>query len=115
MDQRTLRQTLGRKLASAFCAALLVMAPAVVSALTIDDIITLVKLDIPDDQIIKKITKDGSSFKLAPSDILKLKKAGVSDKVIRHMMRTAAKGEGEGVAPPVEKKEDKPEDRKSVV
>ncbi len=109
MDQRTLRQTLGRKLASAFCAALLVMAPAVVSALTIDDIITLVKLDIPDDQIIKKITKDGSSFKLAPSDILKLKKAGVSDKVIRHMMRTAAKGEGEGVAPPVEKKEDKPE------
>ena len=97
-----------RTIATALVALAVALAPAMASALTIEEVMTLVKLDIGDDQIIKKIDKDGTVFKLAPSDILKLKKAGVTDKVIRHMMKTATRGETAGPAA-VEKKTDKPE------
>jgi tetratricopeptide (TPR) repeat protein len=89
----------------AFCAAL--GLPAQAGALTIDEVITLTKLEVPDAQIIKKIDKDGSVFKLTPQDILKLKKAGVSDAVIRHMMKTASREPG-AAAPVARKEDDKP-------
>ena len=90
------RHRLSRRIAGAAIFCGLALAPVAASALTIDEVITLVKLDISEDQIIKKIDKDGTVFKLAPSDILKLKKAGVSDKVIRHMMKTASRGAAPG-------------------
>lgn len=107
MKLRTLL-SMRRILAVAAVACTLALAPAA-WALTLDEIITLVKLEVPDAQIIKKIDKDGSVFQLTPADILKLKKAGVSDKVIRHMMSTAARAQGGKVpdAPEVPK-DDKP-------
>ena len=101
------RHRLSRRIAGAAIFCGLALAPVAASALTIDEVITLVKLDISEDQIIKKIDKDGTVFKLAPSDILKLKKAGVSDKVIRHMMKTASRGAAPAAAT-VEKKDDAP-------
>ncbi len=86
---RTLR---GAALALALGVTLLAAPDA--SALTVDEVITLVKLEIPDAQIIKKIDKDGSTFKLKPSEILKLKKQGVSDKLIRYMLATASRKPG---------------------
>ena len=61
-------------LAVALVAAVLASAPICASALTLEEVITLVKLEIPVAQIKKKIEKDGSTYKLTPSQILKLKK-----------------------------------------
>jgi len=77
-------------------------------AVTVQDIITLTGLEIPEEQIIKKIQKDGSVFKLAPSEILDLKKKGVSDKVIRFMLQTAAGKDGGVTGPAKVKDADKP-------
>ncbi len=76
----------------------LLMVPVAASALTVDEVITLVKLEIPDAQIIKKIDKDNSIFKLRPPEILRLKKQGVSDTVIRYMLGTASRKPGAAVA-----------------
>ena len=56
-------------------------------AISVQDVVTLVGLDIPDEQIIKKIQKDSTPFNLKPSDIVDLKKKGVSEKVIRAMLQ----------------------------
>ena len=80
-------------------AALCFGAAAQAYAVSVQDIITLTGLEIPEDQIIKKIQKDGSVFKLAPSEILELKKKGVSDKVIRFMLQTGQSKDG-GVSGP---------------
>ena len=76
------------------------------AALSVDEIILLVKMEIPEDQIIRKIDKDGSVFKLEPAQILKLKKKGVSDKIIRHMLSTASRSKGAGGGATVKKKEE---------
>ena len=72
------------------------VAPAL--ALTVQEIITLAGLEIPDDQIIKKIQKDGTVYKLSPQEILELKKKGVSDKVIRFMLQTGSTATGAAAA-----------------
>lgn len=80
---------------AAVCTAL----PAAASALTLDEVITLVKLEIPVAQIKKKIEKDGSGYKLTPSQILKLKKQGVPDELIRFMLQSGGKGKSGGAGP----------------
>jgi hypothetical protein len=77
-----------------------------VIALTVDEVVTLVKLEIPERTIMKKIKKDGSSYKLSPSQILKLKKSGVSDKLIRFMLQSGASGSKAGTL--TKAKKDKP-------
>lgn len=57
-------------------------------AITVQEVVTLVGLEVPDEQIIKKIQKDGTVFTLKPSEIVDLKKKGVSEKVIRAMLQT---------------------------
>ncbi len=58
------------------------------AAVTVDEIVTLSRLGIADEEIIKAIKKDRSVFTLAIEDIMSLKKAGVKDGVIRYMMKT---------------------------
>ncbi len=88
-------------------AAGLVVGPqARAFAIGVQDVITLAGLEVPDEQIIKKIQKDGSVFKLAPSEILELKKKGVSDKVIKFMLQTSQGGAA--AAASSKKTEDKP-------
>jgi len=72
--------------------AFAIAAPAL--AISIEDVKTLVGLEVPDEQIIKKIEKDGSVFKLSPSDIMALKKKGASDKLIKYMLQTAQSVDG---------------------
>lgn len=57
-------------------------------AITKEEVITLVKLNIPEADVIKAIDKDRTVFTLQIQDILELKKAGVPDSVIQHMMKT---------------------------
>lgn len=80
-------------------------------AISVQDVVTLVGLDIPDDQIIKKIQKDNSQFNLKPSEIVDLKKKGVSEKVIRAMLQNGKTDEAAtgGAKPGKGKKEEKRE------
>lgn len=93
----------------AMAAALLVSASQAVPAwaITLDQVYALLEAEATDDQIIKKITKDGSKFALAPKEIMELKRRGATDKLIRFMLSTGA-----GTAPkPVEKPVEKPAEK----
>jgi len=80
-----------------FCA---IAAPRAAVALTVADIIKMVEYEIPDEQIVKKIEKERSVFKLSAQEIIELKKKGVSDKVIRFMLETPQRfGKGTGKGP----------------
>lgn len=68
------------------------------SAITKEEVMTLARLKIPDQQIIDAIKKDRTVFVLQIQDILELKKAGVSDEVIKFMLKTKTLFGGEGRA-----------------
>jgi hypothetical protein len=99
-----LRQLL---VASALATTMFTAVPAY--AITLQEIMTLVELEVPDEQIIKKIQKDGSTFELTPSQILELKKKGVSDKIIRFLLQTKGGAGGATPAGPAKKEEPKRE------
>jgi hypothetical protein len=56
--------------------------------LTKEDVVNMATSDIGDDVIIAQIDATGSWFDLSVSDVIELKRAGVSEKVIEHMIRT---------------------------
>jgi tetratricopeptide (TPR) repeat protein len=70
--------------------ALLVLAgaPAEASAITAEEVITLTKLGISPEEIVKAVKKDRTVFQLDVSEILRLKKAGVHPDVIKFMLQT---------------------------
>jgi tetratricopeptide (TPR) repeat protein len=80
-------RTVRRMLVTGTTTIALLLPVANAFAITAQDVVTLVGLDIPDEQIIKKIQKDGAAFNLKPSDIVDLKKKGVSEKLIRAMLQ----------------------------
>jgi hypothetical protein len=55
---------------------------------TIDEITKLTKEKVPDDQIIEKIKKSRTAYRLSADDIVEMKKAGVDSKVIDYMLKT---------------------------
>ncbi len=57
--------------------------------LTVDGVISLLDAKIGDDVIIAKIQKSGQSFDLSTDDMIRLKKAGASDAVMKAMMSAA--------------------------
>ena len=61
-------------------------AAAVSSTNDVDAVIELVKSGTPENLVVKTIQKSGKSYTLAPADVLRLRKAGVGDKVIEAMM-----------------------------
>lgn len=61
-------------------------AAAVSSGNDVDAVIELVKNGVPENLVVKTIQKSGKSYTLAPADVLRLRKAGVGDKVIEAMM-----------------------------
>ena len=90
--KRTLTQAL---MAALIVAGLAVSAPPVM-AITKEEVVTLVKLGIPEADIVKSIDKDRTVFDLKIQDILELKKASVPDGVIKHMLATAQRGAPSG-------------------
>ena len=54
-----------------------------------DGVISLVGAGISDDLIIAKIQKSGQTFDLSTDDMVRLKKAGASDAVMKAMMSAA--------------------------
>jgi len=61
-------------------------APAAPAGLTVDGVISLVGAGISDDLIIAKIQKSGQTFDLGTDEMVRLKKAGASDAVMKAMM-----------------------------
>jgi len=64
------------------------MAPVASMAITKEEVITLTKLKISADEIVKAIQKDRTVFNLQVQDILQLKQAGVAEEVIKLMLST---------------------------
>lgn len=62
------------------------IAPAL--AVTKEEVMTLAKLNIKDDEIIAAINRDRTVFVLSVAEILELKKANVSETVIKYMLAT---------------------------
>ncbi|HRE87886.1 MAG TPA: tetratricopeptide repeat protein [Myxococcota bacterium] len=60
-------------------------------AISKEEIMTLAKLGINEDEIIKAIDKDRTVFELSVAEILELKKANVPEKVIKYMLQTPKK------------------------
>jgi hypothetical protein len=60
-----------------------IAAPA---GLTVDGVISLLGASLSDDLIIAKINKSGQAFDLSTDDMVRLKKAGASDAVMKAMM-----------------------------
>jgi tetratricopeptide (TPR) repeat protein len=77
------------------CVITTASAPAAL-AVTKEEIMTLAKLGIAADEIIKTIEKDRTVFDLSVAEILELKKANVPEKVIKYMLETPKKFGGGG-------------------
>jgi hypothetical protein len=61
-------------------------APNAASRLTVDGVISLIDAGITADLIIAKIQKSGQTFDLSTDDMVRLKKAGASEAVMKAMM-----------------------------
>src|ERR1017187_5091802 len=59
------------------------------NALSIADVVKLSKAGLSDDVIIQKVKKNGQAFDLSPDQMIELKSAGVSDKVVAVMLDPA--------------------------
>ena len=53
---------------------------------TVDDVVKLVEAGLSEDLVIAKIRQNGKAFDLGVDELLSLKKASVSDKIIKEMM-----------------------------
>jgi hypothetical protein len=73
--------------------------PALAKRLTIDDVMKLSKAGFSDDVIIQKLKKNGQAFDLSPDQMVELKSAGVTDKVVQVML-DPAKADAPPAPPP---------------
>jgi hypothetical protein len=67
--------------------------------LTIDDVVALSKAGIAEDVIVTKIRVNGKAFDLNNAEILELKKAGMSDLIVKVLMNPAYKPEPPAAPP----------------
>ena len=74
-------------------------APNPASSLTVDGVISLIDAGISADLIIAKIQKSGQTFDLSTEDMVRLKKAGASDAVMKAMMSATPAPVAVSVAP----------------
>jgi hypothetical protein len=58
--------------------------------LSISDVVALARAKVSDDAIVAQIQKTRSFYHLSPTDIVNLRNAGVSDKVVNFMISTAS-------------------------
>lgn len=69
-------------------------------SLTVDDICRLVQAGISEDLIIAKLRKNGKAFDLSTDELLKLKKAGVTDRILNVMMDPGQPAPAPAAVPP---------------
>lgn len=85
--------------------SLLVLAAGAVFAqqqtIKVSDVVDMAHAGLPDDLIVAKLHKANQPFDLTPQEMVDLKKAGVSDNVIKVMIDPSAQGPAVVVAPGV--------------
>ena len=79
-----------RTLAIACAAAFMVgcATPPRPVPLTQADIISMVKVGVPDEEIMRRIDVTGTVFRLSADDVVRLRNEGVSDRVVTYMLDT---------------------------
>lgn len=55
------------------------------------DIVSLTKAGVPDDEIIARIDRTRTVFRLGSEDVIRLRNEGVSDRVVNYMLDTYAR------------------------
>lgn len=73
-------------LTSLLCAQTPAKRPPARQALTVDSVAGMAKAGLSEDLVVNAVKKENKAFDLAPEDMIKLKQAGVTDRVIRLMM-----------------------------
>ncbi|MFT5430660.1 MAG: tetratricopeptide (TPR) repeat protein [Myxococcota bacterium] len=69
-------------------ASLILLVASNAAAISPQEIMTLARIGVSADEMIKAIDRDKTVFKLSVSEILELKKAGIPDKVLKYMLKT---------------------------
>src|SRR5262249_30015042 len=77
--------------------AIALVAPSTASALTVDEVVSLVRGGVSDTVILTLIDRDKSIFTLDPDQVVSLKAQGVSEPVILAMLKSGRE-EGERAA-----------------
>ena len=85
-------------------------APATTQTLSVDDVIKLSKAGLSEDTIVEKIRKNGQAFDLTPDQMIQLKSAGVSDKVMQAMINPTAPAAAAPAAAAAAKPSDLPDE-----
>ncbi|MBI2899447.1 MAG: hypothetical protein HYY17_04640 [Planctomycetes bacterium] len=66
--------------------------------ITKEEVIKMVQDGVAEETILAKIDRDGTVLKLSADDIVEMKKAGVSDRILRRLMgETTREGQGLGI------------------
>jgi len=68
--------------------------------LTVDSIASMVQAGLSEDLVVARIRKEGKAFDLSPEEMIKLKKAGVSDAILHVMLDPKAEIKPAGAPPP---------------
>ena len=65
--------------------------PAPPPPLTQADIISMVKMSVPDDEIMRRIDETRTVFRLSSEDVIRLRNEGLSDRLVSFMLDTYAR------------------------
>ena len=72
--------------------AILLLAQTSQHSLSVEDVVKMTKAGLSDDVVVSEIRKSGHSFDLTPDQLISLKTAKVSDRVIQAMLEPAKSG-----------------------
>jgi len=67
-------------------AALLAQTPAKTESSDLDSLVSMVESKLPDSLILKQVQKSGKVYNLQPQDLVRLQKAGASEKLLEALM-----------------------------
>ena len=65
--------------------------PAPPPPLTQSDVISMVKMSVPDDEIMRRIDETRTVFRLSSEDVVRLRNEGLSDRLVSFMLDTYAR------------------------
>ena len=65
--------------------------PAPPPPLTQADVISMVKMSVPDDEIMRRIDETRTVFRLSSEDVIRLRNEGLSDRLVSFMLDTYAR------------------------
>jgi hypothetical protein len=65
--------------------------PAPPPPLTQSDVISMVKMSVPDEEIMRRIDETRTVFRLSSEDVIRLRNEGLSDRLVSFMLDTYAR------------------------